>query len=115
MSLETDLVALVKTRCAQVFPNEAKLNTPRPYVIWSRIGGASNTYLEGTLPNLRNAMIRLEAWADTQGVADALIALIEQDIAAQTMGQAVSESVTGGDIELVLSMTRQDFTIWATR
>lgn len=115
MTLETELATLLRTVGAgNVFQGAAPLSTPGDYLIWRRIGGASNTYLEGGVTNLRNALVRVEAWSPAPERADELILAVEAAIVAWR-GTPTGESQQDGDEALHLHSAFQDFSIWAPR
>lgn len=117
MSLETAVVALLKTCCPRVFTGAAEAGTARPYIYWQRIGGASTSYLEGALTDLRNAHLQIDTAADSALAADTLAQLIERTLveAATVQAEALGESQSTHEPELRIYGTTQDFSVWAPR
>lgn len=118
MSLETTLTTLLKQCCARVYAGAARDVVERPYVVWTRIGGTPQAYMEGTLVDIRNADVQVEVYADRQEQADQIAQEIERLLVETELfaGEALGESATvPPDITLSLYGTQQDFSIWAPR
>lgn len=117
MSLESDLVTLLKTLCPRVFPDVAPTDTQRPYITWQQIGGDAPVYVEGATPNRRNAQVQINAWADTRAQANALSLQIEAALVAATGMQAQPQGalIAAHDEDTDLRGAQQDFSIWALR
>lgn len=117
MSLETDLVALLLTQCARVFPDVAPLSTARPYITWQQVGGDAPTFVDNTLPSTRNALIQVNVWSTTRAEATALMLQVEAALIASTALQARPNSalIAAHDEDTDLRGCMQDFSIWAPR
>lgn len=117
MSLETDLYALLSAICPRVSPDYAVFGTATPYVTWHQAGGESVSFLENTVPTLRNARIQINAWAATRLDATALAKQIEDAMIQATAFQArpVGALVAASDSDRELYGAMQDFSVWATR
>ncbi len=117
MSLEVDLHNAIKPLCARVFPDVAPANTTTPYVTWQQIGGKAPTYLDGSLPNKRNAFVQVNVWAKTRLEATQLMLQIEEALCASTTlvarPQGALQAAFDDDTESRGAI--QDFEIWATR
>lgn len=116
MSLESDLVLLLKTLCPRVFPDDAPANTPRPFVTWQQIGGGVIQPISG-LPDKRNAFIQINCWSDRREEANSLVLQIEAALVASASfvarPMAAFQSTNDDDTDLRGAM--QDFSIWADR
>lgn len=77
MSMESELQALLLTKCPRAFPDVAPSGTARPFVTWQGIGGASLGYLDNTAADLRETVMQINAWSTTRLEALALIRSIE--------------------------------------
>jgi hypothetical protein len=116
--MESDLVALLETLCPDgVFPDEADLDTPRPYVVWQLIGGPSLRYVENTPANKRMSYVQLSVWCDTRAESLTLIRSIEDALCASTAFEAKPNAEPIGDHDPVLNTygVTQDFTVFANR
>lgn len=117
MSLESDLVTLLKTLCPRVFPDVAPTDTQRPYITWQQIGGEALVYVEGATLNRRNAEVQINAWADTRAQANALSLQVEAALVAAAGLQARPQGalIAAHDEDTDLRGAQQDFSIWAIR
>ena len=82
MTMESDLSALLKTKCPRVFPDVAPSGTALPYVTWQGIGGESLGFLDNTAGDKRNTLMQVNAWASTRLQALQLIREIEDAMRA---------------------------------
>lgn len=117
MSLESDLVSVIKTLCDRVFPDVAPADTEQPYVTYQQIGGDPSFYLDGTVMADRHAVVQIDVWDDRRLQATALMLAIEE---ALLQAPAIQAEPTGALRAAYDDMTerrgaQQDFSIWATR
>ena len=82
MTMESDLHALLLTKCPRVFPDVADLGTVRPFVTWQGIGGESLGYLDNTAADKRLTLMQINCWAVTRFAALQLIREIEAALRA---------------------------------
>jgi hypothetical protein len=117
MSLETDLVDLLKLQCPRVFPDVAPYGTARPYITWQQVGGDPVNYVDNTVPDKRNALMQINCWATTRLEANALALQVEAALIVSTALQARPQSalVASHEEDTDLRGVMQDFTIWAAR
>lgn len=115
MSLESALVALLKSRCPRVFPDEAPFGTETPYVIYQQVGGEALSYVEGALPSARNAHMQIAVWDTTRAGANALALLLEADLVATLKAAPLSAFVSAASDFPDRRGTQQDFSIWWDR
>jgi hypothetical protein len=117
MSLEADLVTLLKTLTANVYPDIGPENAAAPYVTFQAIGGEPLRYLDKTPGSKRQALMQINAWAKTRADALALIHQIEDALCASTAFQAdpIGEALSTFDETVNLRGSLQTFSIWATR
>jgi hypothetical protein len=117
MSLETQLVALLKVRCDRVFPDEAPFGTATPYVIFQQVGGQAPVYVEGAVPNRRNAEMQITVWDVTRSAANALSQQIEKDLIETTTIDAKPLGALRSSVSDLPDRrgASQDFDIWAAR
>jgi hypothetical protein len=117
MSMETDLVTLLKTICPRVHPDVGPEGMARPYVTYQGTGGASLRYIDGTAADKRNTLVQVNVWSATRAEANDLIRQIEDVLCASPLfavdpqGEAVG--MYESDTKLYGSLQR--FSIYASR
>lgn len=99
MTMESDLVAVLESLCAQVHPVTAPIDTPMPYVTWQHIGGASWRYTDNTAANQRHTLLQVNVWAATLAAALALVRQIEDALCVSTAFTARPEGEPVGQDE----------------
>lgn len=77
MSMESDLSALLLTKCPRVFPDVAPSGTAKPFVTWQGIGGEALGFLNNTAADKRKTLMQVNAWATTRLQSLVLIREIE--------------------------------------
>jgi hypothetical protein len=117
MTLESTLVAVLKTVCVRTFVNFAQSNTQRPYVTFQQIGGQAIDVLGREVPSKENAEMQINVWADSGSEAKTLIKSIEQALILSTEFQAAPLAAAASDFDSDIPVhgSRQDFSIWADR
>ncbi|TAK84513.1 MAG: DUF3168 domain-containing protein [Aquabacterium sp.] len=115
MSLESTLVELIKVRCARVFPDEAPFGTETPYVIYQQVGGDALAYVEGTMPDKRNAHMQIAVWDATRAGAISLALQLEADLVATMKAEPLGAFVSAASDFPDRRGTHQDFSIWWDR
>ena len=117
MSMESDLVILLKSICPLVFPDVANSGIDRPYITWQSIGGDAWRYGDGAAPDKRMTAMQINAWATTRADAISLIHAVESAIdgvaswQVEPQGEAVSRHEPANN----LYGSTQLFLIWAPR
>lgn len=117
MQLEEKLTALLRSICPSSFADYAPNNTGVPYVVWQQIGGDAPTFIDGELPNKRNAWVQVDVWCETRAQASNLMLQIEAAMIAATEIQASPMAAMTNDFDSETGRRgcRQDFDIWADR
>lgn len=119
MSLETDLIAALKTVCPRVFVETAPHGTQMPYLTWQRYGGKASRYLDNTAPDWRNAYVQISAWAETSRQAFSLLASVEfvlcEAPAAGFHAAPKEEASSAFSEDDAIRGAQQDFDIWGER
>jgi len=117
MTLEADLVTLVKALCPRVFPDVADVSTDRPYVTYQGIGGRSLRWLALSPADKRHTIMQVNVWADTRASASALARQIEDALCAASAFTAwpQAEPISTYDADMKRYGTIQDFEIYSTR
>jgi len=117
MSMEADLVTLLRPLCPRVHPDFAPPGTVAPWVTYQHIGGTPLRHVEGTAASLRHTMLQVNVWHGTRAGALALARAIEDAICMHAGWQAEATSEPTGEAEPDLGVygCRQDFDIWAGR
>ena len=117
MSMETDLVTLLKTICIRTHPDIAPANTATPYITWQGIGGESLRNLDNTASDKRNTLMQVNVWSKTRLEALTLIRQIEDAICASAafVGKPQGEPMSTYEPDTLLYGCMQRFDIWAAR
>lgn len=117
MTVEADLVTLLKTVCPRVFPDVAPTATARPYVTYQQIGGDPSFYIEGDLMERCNALVQINVWSEARLTSNQLMREIERVLLQAPAIQAtpVSALMASIDDDTDLRGAQQDFSVWATR
>jgi hypothetical protein len=117
MSMESNLVTLLKTLCPRVFPDVAPYETATPYVTFQHIGGVPLRFVDNSATSLRNSMVQINTWAATRAEALTLSRAIEEALCASTAFTARPDSEPIGDMDDDTDRRGciQDFSIWAPR
>lgn len=117
MSMETDLVALLKTLCARTYPDVAPAGTATPYVTWQAIGGDAMRYGDGTAPDRRAVLMQISVWSKTRQDSLTLVRQIDDAISASIVWQSepMGEAVSTYEPDSQLYGSIQTFDIWAAR
>lgn len=84
MTVEADLVSVLRTVVADVYPDVAPLAATYPYGVYQGIGGQSWRYTENTPANRRHSIFQINVWAATRGQALTLIRAVEEALCAAT-------------------------------
>lgn len=96
MTMESDLQALLVTKCPRTFPDLAPSGTARPFVTWQGLGGESLGYLDNTAADKRMTLMQVSCYATTRLASLALIRDIETAMrasgafTAMPQGEAIS-------------------------
>lgn len=117
MSMETDLIALLKTLCPTVWEIVAPAETVAPYVTWQGLGGQAWRNLDNSASNKRNTLMQISAWSKSRTEAKAIIRAIEDALCASTAFTATPEGepLYSFDENTFLFGAFQRFSINATR
>lgn len=117
MSLEADIVTVLKTCCPRVRPDFAPFNTARPYVIYQAVGGQAWRHADNTPAGLRHTMLQVSVWADSRQAASDLIRQIEEAFCSASLFTArpSAEAVSEAEEDLNLYSSRQDFDLYSPR
>jgi hypothetical protein len=117
VSLETDLVTVLKTACARVRPDEGNLNEARPFVTYQHIGGDPLRYLDGSAAAQRHAQLQVDVYADTAEQAIALMLAVETALCgAATLIASPVGALRSSDVEgMALRRCLQEFSVLGVR
>ena len=89
MTVESDLFSTLKALVTnRVFPDLAPLNTPRPFIVYSQVGGQAIAYLENTMPDKKHGRFQIDVYADTRAACAAVALQVEMVMTAATAFQA---------------------------
>lgn len=117
MTLEADIVTVLKTCCPRVKPDFAPFNTERPYVIYQAVGGQAWRHVDNTPAGLRHTLLQVTVWAATRAAASDLIRQIEEAFCAATVltARPAAEAVSIAEEDLNLYGSQQDFDLFSPR
>lgn len=117
MSMEPQLVTLLKMDCPRVFPDFAPVDTTRPYVTYQHLGGRPLRWLKGDASDKRHSIVQVNVWAATKSAALTLARAIEERLATTTVFEARpdAEPIGQADPDFELYGTSQDFSIISLR
>lgn len=87
MSIESDLVALLKAINPRTYPDVAPEGTATPYVTWQQIGGQSMRYGDNTADS-RYPLMQINVWSRSRMESSTMIQQIEDAICASSAFQA---------------------------
>lgn len=118
MSAEATIYTLLTGLVAgRVYPDVAPEGAALPRIVYQQVGGVSESFIEGSLPDKENARMQIACWASTRAAAVALAKQAESAIVASTAFQAEPlgsrSSVYEEDTQFY--GTHQDFSIWYAR
>lgn len=91
MSMETDLIALLKSATSTVWEIVAPEGTVPPYTTWQGLGGEVLRNLDKTASNKRNTLMQISTWSLSRTEAKAKIRAIEDAMCASTAFSAMPE------------------------
>lgn len=115
MSIETMLNATLAPLVAdEVYPDVGGDEAKLPYITYSTVGGQPVNFVDGALPDRRNARVQINVWAETRLEASALAEQVE-GVIRQLAGAAtevLTSAISTYDEETKARGTRQDFSIW---
>ena len=117
MSMESDLVTLLKTICVRTFPDVAPAATAMPYVTWQGIGGESMRFVENSAADRRNTVMQINVWSATRMQSLAMIRQIEDALCASSAFAATpqGEPLSTYEPDTASYGCIQRFEIWAGR
>lgn len=117
MSLESDLMAVLKAHCPRVIVGTAPYDTEQPYVTWQHIGGDPLRYLDNSAPGERNALIQVNTWGSTAMSAHALSLVLEEALckAMSFQAEAHGQPILSFDDADIASGYLQTFSITGAR
>lgn len=117
MSMESDLVTLLKSLCARTYPDIAPEETATPYITWQGLGGESLRYVEGSAANRRNTLMQINVWSATRLEALTLIRQIEDAlcVSAAFTAKPRGEPMSTYESDTLLYGCIQRYEIWSIR
>lgn len=117
MTMESDLVTLLKTVCPRVFPDVAPAGTARPFVVWQALGGESLRFLDKSPGSQRNTYVQVSVYSATRSEALNLIRAAEDAMCASVLFTAspMGEPIATYEDDTALYGALQRFSIWANR
>lgn len=117
MTMETDLVALLKAHCQRTYPDVAPAGTALPYVTWQGIGGESIGFLDNTAGDKRKTLMQVSVWSATRLQAQELVRAIEDEMRAASafVCTPMGEPLSTYEPDVLTYGAIQRFHIWSSR
>ena len=117
MTVEADIVTLLKTVVSKAYPDVAPIEAAPPYAVYQQVGGESLTFLGREVPSKKNGRFQISIWAATRLEAAAKALAIENAFLITTAMQAtpLGSPVATYEDGTKLYGTRQDFSVWSDR
>lgn len=117
MSMESDLVTLLKTVCTRTFPDVAPELTAKPYVTWQGIGGESLRFVENTAADKRHTLMQINVWSATRQEALTMIRQIEDALCVSAAFTATpqGEPLSTYEPDTASYGCIQRFDVWSAR
>ena len=117
MTIEADIVTVLKTVTPLVFLDFAPVTTTRPYVTFQQIGGLPINYVNKELADNKNGEFQINAWGSSRVQVAALMLQIEEALRAASafVAEPMSQPVSDYDHDVPVYGARQDWTIWSER
>lgn len=118
MTVEASIFTAIKGLCGnRVFPDLAPLNTTKPYVTYTQIGGEAVSYVENVVPDIQNGRFQFNVWGTTRAACSSLMAQIETAMVTATAFQArpVSAPTSIYDSDMALYGAMCDYSVVSTR
>jgi hypothetical protein len=118
MTVEADVFTTIKGLCGnRAYPDLAPLNTAKPYVTYTQIGGEPVSYVENVVPDIQNGRFQFNVWGTSRSQCSALMLQIENALVTSALFQARPVSAQSGSYDFDMSIygAQMDFTIWSTR
>lgn len=99
------------------YPDIAAIDAKLPYCTYQRMGGRPIKFMDGSLPDKKNAIVQINCWANSALEASDLIMKVEKAIIASSdivTAEAVTEptSTFTDDPNASMKGRMQDFSIW---
>lgn len=85
MSMETDLVTLLKTICTRTFPDVAPELTAKPYITWQGVGGEPLRNLDNSASDKRHTLMQINVWSTTRLQSLTMIRQIEDALCGSAL------------------------------
>jgi hypothetical protein len=119
MSASALIHTVLKSAVANVYPDQAPTGTDAPYVVYEHVGGRGPVvFMDGTVADKANSMVRVTVWCTSRLDAEATMARVIQamtassDFQARPTGAPTSSIETPGAQDLRSSSVV--FSIWST-
>ncbi|MCX7177697.1 MAG: DUF3168 domain-containing protein [Proteobacteria bacterium] len=115
MTVEADLFACLGSLVSnRVYPDVAPSGADKPYLTYQQVGGDVVSYIETSLPNIRNGRFQINTWATTRLAAAALARQAESALvtSATLRAKPLAAPVATYESETLLYGMRQFFSIW---
>ncbi|MBV2160244.1 DUF3168 domain-containing protein [Achromobacter denitrificans] len=97
----------------RIYPDTADGDTPMPFAIYQQVGGVAPVFMDGGLPDKRNARMQITVWAKGRAQASDLIGAVQEALCAPPVyAVPLSAAVSRRDDETGFRGAMQDFSVW---
>lgn len=118
MTVESSIYDTLKALVAnRVYPDLAPLNTVRPFITYSQVGGEALSFLENTLPDKKHGRFQIDVYSDSRAACASVALQVEAVMTAATAFQsrAIGAPVSTYEPDVLIFGTQQDFSVFSTR
>lgn len=117
MTVEANIFTAIKGLCGnRAFPDIAPIDTAKPYVTYTQIGGEGMATVGG-VSSLRHGRFQFNVWGDSRISCVGLINQIEAALVAASSFKArpIGAPSSSYDFDMKLYGSMQDFSIYSPR
>jgi len=118
MTVEADLYNALKALVAnRVYPDLAPLNTVRPFITYSQVGGEALARIGAGVSGLKNGRFQIDVYADSRMACAAVALQVEAAMLTATVfkARAIGAPISGYEPDVLVFSSMQDFSIFSPR
>ena len=117
MTVEANIFTAIKGLCGnRAFPDIAPIDTAKPYVTYTQIGGEGMATVGG-VSSLQHGRFQFNVWGDSRSSCGVLMKQIEAALVAASSFKArpIGAPSSSYDFDMKLYGSMQDFSIYSPR
>ena len=118
MTTESLIYDTLKTMVGnRVYPDLAPINSQKPFMVYTQVGGESISFIDNTIPNKKHGRFQIDVYSDSRAVCAALALQVESAMVGSTVFicKAQGAPVSTYELDVLLFGSQQDFLIWSAR